>query len=34
MKMLWKGTKDIISLKQNNTDTFSHLVDDNGAKIS
>ena len=32
--MLWKGTKDIISLKQNNTDTFSHLVDDNGLRIS
>ena len=34
MKLLWKGIKDIISLKPNNTDTFSHLVDDNGLKIS
>ena len=34
MKLLWKSIKDIISLKPNNTDTFSHLVDDNGLKIS
>lgn len=34
MKLLWKGIKGIISLKPNNTDTISHLVDDNGLKIS
>ena len=34
MKLLWKGIKDIISLKPNSSDTFSHLVDDNGSKIS
>ena len=34
MKMLWKGIKDIISLKPNKSDTFSHLVDDNGSQIS
>ena len=34
MKLLWKGIKDIISLTPNNTDTFSHLVDDNGLNIS
>ncbi len=34
MKMLWKGIKDIISLKPNISDTFSQLVDDNGSKIS
>ncbi len=32
--MLWKGIKDVISLKPNRTDTFSHLVDDNGSKMS
>ena len=34
MELLWKGIKDIISLKPNSSDTFSHLVDDNGSKIS
>ena len=29
--MIWKGIKDIISLKPNNSDTFSHLFDDNGS---
>ncbi len=33
MKMLWKGIKYIISSKPNNTDTFSHLVDDNALNI-
>ena len=34
MKMLWKGIKDIISLKPKNCDAFSHLVSDDGLKIS
>ena len=34
MKMLWKGFKDIIHLKSQNRDTFSHLVDDDGLKIT
>ena len=33
MKLLWKGIKDIISLKPNSSDTFSHLVDANGSKF-
>ena len=34
MKLLWKGIKDVISFKPNKSDTFSHLIDDNGIKIS
>ncbi|MCP4484330.1 MAG: reverse transcriptase family protein [Flavobacteriaceae bacterium] len=34
MKMLWKGIKNIISLKPKTCDAFSHLVSDDGSKIS
>ena len=34
MKMLWKGIKNIISLKPKTCDAFSHLVSDDGKKIS
>eukprot|EP00794_Sanderia_malayensis_P013289 gene13290-14664_t len=34
MKMLWKGIKDVISSKPKNCDAFSHLVSDDGSKIS
>ena len=33
MKLLWKGIKDEISLKPNNTDTFLRLVDNNALKV-
>ena len=33
MKMLWKGIKNIVSLKPNNLDTILHLTDENGSKI-
>ena len=32
--MLWKGIKNIISLKPKTCDAFSHLVSDDGSKIS
>ena len=34
MKMLREGIKDIIDLKPHNRDTFSHLVDGDGLKIT
>ena len=33
MKMLWKGIKNIVSLKSNNLDTISHRTDENGSQI-
>ncbi len=34
MEILWKDFKGIIILKPNNSDTLSHLDDDNGVNIS
>ena len=34
MKRLWKGLKDIISLKPGNCDSFSHLINEDGSKVS
>ena len=31
--MLWKGIKNIVSLKSNNLDTILHLTDANGSQI-
>ena len=34
MKKLWKGIKDIISLKPGKGDTFSHLINEEGTKVT
>ena len=33
MKMLWTGIKNIVSLKSNNLDTISYLMDNKGSRI-
>ena len=32
MKMLWNGIKNIVSLKSNNLDTISYLMDNEGSR--
>ena len=32
MKMLWTGIKNIVSLKSNNLDTISYLIDNKGSR--